>query len=147
MDDQYFSLEEQLFDDGLTDIERKASLLRSQREADDIEADLSNQGPLRKYVDARRNIALGALQSLVVAKPDDIVAIATAQAEIREYLRCCEWITSVCNQAVMAEQTINEEFGTEHGESEDERAADDRGQQKQARKRRPGGRRRPARRG
>lgn len=145
MDEQYFSLEEQLFEDGLSDIERKAQLLRAQREADDVEADLTNNGPFRKYIDARRQIALGALQALVSAKPDDIVSIASAQAEIREYLRCCEWTTSVFNQAAQAEQTINEEFGSEHGE--DERAADDdRGQQGKPRKRRTGSPRRSSRR-
>ena len=140
MDDQYFSLEEQLFDDGLSDIERKAQLLRAQREADDVEADLTNNGPFRKYIDARRQIALSAMQSLVSAKPDDIVSIASAQAEIREYLRCCEWTASVFNQATQAEATIQEEFGSEH--DEDRRAADDRGQQEQPRKRKTGGKRR-----
>lgn len=141
MDDQYFSLEEELFDNGLSDIERKAQLHRAQREGDDIESDLVNHGPLRKYVDARRELALGALQSLVSAKPDDLVTIVSAQAEVREYLRCCQYITSVCNQAEMAQQTIQEEFGNEHGE---ERAADDRGQQEQPRKRKTGAKRRRA---
>jgi len=118
-------IEDDFYDDGLADIEetaaeRRHKLQRQVREAKEIEHAIENDGPLGKYLHYRRKIARTALQAIVEADPKDAVAIASLQAEIKEFLRVGEWVLSELSAADMAEQDINEEFGKTNGQDTDE---------------------------
>lgn len=118
-------IEEDFYNDGLADIEETAAerrhrLQRQVREAKEIEQSIEQDGPLGKYLRFRRNLARRALQGIVEADPKDAVAIASLQAEIKEFLRVGEWVLSELSAAEMAEQDINEEFGNTHGQDTDQ---------------------------
>lgn len=114
------SLEDDFFEEGMSDLERKAEAQRKIREADEIEHDLKTGGPLGTYVQIRRKIGLSALRNLVSVSPEDAVNIARLQVEVREYLRVCEWITSEFKDAQMAEHMINTDFGPQDGQATDD---------------------------
>lgn len=114
-------LEDDFYDDGLADIEqsdaeRKKTLQRQIREAQEIAHAIENDGPLGKYLSYRRTIARRALQVLVDTPPEQAVRIAAAQAEVREFLRVGAWVLSELSDAEQAKQTIKEDFDTDHGQ-------------------------------
>ena len=109
-------LADDFFEDGMSAPERRAEDQRTKREADDIEADITRNGPLGKYIQLRRRQAIAALVSLAETDPANAVGIAVLQAEIREYIRCCAFVTDAFTAADMAAQALQEELGTDHDE-------------------------------
>lgn len=114
-------LEADFYDDGLDDIEqteaeRRAALHRQITEGEQIAHAIHNDGPLGKYLAFRRTIARKALQVLVDTPPEQVVRIAAAQAEVREFLRVGAWVLSELDDAEQAKETIKEDFGNDHGE-------------------------------
>lgn len=117
--DELRRLEADFYSDGMDDIEmgspeRKRLLQRQIHEGKDIAAAIENDGPLGKYLKFRREIAQRALQVLVETPPEQVVRMAAAQAEVREFLRVGEWVLSELSDAEQAEQTIAEEFGNDN---------------------------------
>lgn len=109
----YAGDEDELYGAGLEQVEaeRRNALERIGREAAETIMDLSNSGPLSKYVKSRRKSAIAAIKRLVEATPGDVQSIAESQAAIREYLMATEWIMKSINDAKMAADTIEREYG------------------------------------
>jgi hypothetical protein len=102
--------DDEFFDSGLRDLERRRELEMQSRLGTDIQADLRESGPLYLYVLSRRKEAAEALRVLVTIDPADARAIQAAQAEVHEYLRVFEWVHLRAQDAEHADATINEEF-------------------------------------
>jgi len=85
-------LEERLAEEVLSDLERAQDLEALGRHAAHITVDLQDRGPLYQYVLLRRKLAAAKLLALATIDPRDAVAIAQAQATVREYLAITEWI-------------------------------------------------------
>jgi hypothetical protein len=105
-----FADEDEFYDDGLNEIERRHKLERSSREAADIARDLQVRGPLYQYVQYRRKPAIVALNELVNLDPGDVAGIAAAQASVREYLMATEWIDRSVEIGSDATETIQREY-------------------------------------
>jgi hypothetical protein len=99
-------IEETFFDENLGDLERKALLHRTKREVAAIERDFAEHGPLKSYLDSRREEAKEALRILVDIDPQDAVRIVQAQSSVREYLRVVDWIASSIDRAEAAEAEL-----------------------------------------
>lgn len=120
-EDEYAGSEDlvtSLFDTALGDLERRRALERVGRTAAGIEIDLEDGGPLAQYVKLRRSMALEAIQGLAQIDPKDPVSIATLQADVREYLRVCEWVTGRMEEAAEAERIIEREYGEQQDADE-----------------------------
>lgn len=100
---------ETFFDENLSDLERKQALHRLKRETVDIERDFAATGPLKSYLDSRREEAKEALRILVDLDPRDGVRIAQAQSSVREYLRVVDWIAGRLDEAVAAEAELTDD--------------------------------------
>lgn len=112
----YDTLEEEFFDDELSNIERRSALERAERVAADIEQDLSATGPLALYVQSRRQEAAESLRVLVNIDPKDAVAVAEAQQSVKEYLRALDWIyrsMEAAEDAARAKSEDVENYGEE----------------------------------
>jgi hypothetical protein len=102
-------IEENFFDENLHDVERRQALQRIKRKSVDIERDFAAQGPLKGYLDSRREEAKEALRILVDIEPTDAVRIVQAQSSVREYLRVVDWIASSLDEAVQAEAELDDD--------------------------------------
>jgi hypothetical protein len=96
----------------VADAEHRHKLEAKGRIAAEVEIDLSENGPLGRYVIARRHQALAALHVLATGDVRDAVAMAEAQGEVREYLRARLYIRTVMEEADQARSVIKEEYGS-----------------------------------
>ncbi len=94
----------------LGELEDKALLEAFGRYAAELEIDWADQGPLRRYAEARRRDAAVALRALVAADPRDPVAIVTHQSVVNEYLRLQLHIAETLEAAQQAEEHIKERY-------------------------------------
>ena len=106
------------FMDAVEELERRRQLERVGRIAAEITVDLESKGPLGLYAVDRRNDAAAALRTLAAVDPRDAVAIAEAQAVVREYLRVFEWVGGWADRAVEAEEIINREYNSEQDDTD-----------------------------
>lgn len=113
-DDEDPSLEQQFFDDQLGELERRKLLEGVGRIAAEVTVDLTDGGPLSRYVKSRRLEAAEALRALVETDPRDAIGVATAQATVREYLRVCSWVSARIDEGAEAERIILRDY---HGAS------------------------------
>lgn len=101
---------DQFIDERLADYERRAELERAGTLGAAIEYELIEGGPLKLYLEARREEAADAIKELITADPRDAVAIAQAQATVHEYVKAAQWIAGRMEAADQAEQTIKREY-------------------------------------
>lgn len=112
----YDTLEEEFFDEELSNIERRKALESAERVAADIEHDLNISGPLALYVQSRKREASESLRVLVNLDPSDAVAVAMAQQSVKEYLRAIDWIyksVEAARDAARAKGEDVEDYGEE----------------------------------
>lgn len=109
-------------DEGLAELERRAELERAGALSAVIEYELIEGGPLKLYLESRRQEAAEALKRLITANPRDGVAIAQAQAVVHEYVRCANWIAGRIEAADHAQEQIEREYG--RNDQADDRYAD-----------------------
>lgn len=109
-DEQDQSLEEQFFGDQLGELERRKLLEEAGRVAAEIAIDLTESGPLGRYVQSRRLEAAEALRLLVDADPRDAIAIMSAQSTVREYLRVCSWVSARIDDGDEAGKIIERDY-------------------------------------
>ena len=107
-----------LFEDGLSDLERRRDLEQSVGLALDIDRDLAGNGPLFLYLKDRRATARGALEALVSVDPKDAVEVSRLQTLVTEYLRPCHWIASKREEGRQDAATIKEDYPSD-GEKPD----------------------------
>lgn len=105
-----------LFEDGLSDLERRRMLEQSVALAQDIDRDLASNGPLFLYLKHRRAKAREALEALVSVDPKDAPAIARLQSLVAEYIAPCHWIAAKRQEGAQDAQTIKEEFNGDEPE-------------------------------
>ena len=103
-------LDDELYEDGLADLERRRVLDQTGQMAASIEVDLVDKGPLWRYLMARRDAAKSALVALVTADPRDGVAVASHQAAVKEYLQVCSWIAGRVEDGDRAAEIIKEDY-------------------------------------
>lgn len=106
------------FLDAVEELERRRMLERTGRIAAEITIDLESKGPLGLYAADRRNDAATALRVLATVDPRDAVAVAEAQAVVKEYLRVFEWVGGWADRAVEAEEIIKREYSGEQADSD-----------------------------
>jgi hypothetical protein len=99
-------IEETFLQENLSELERRQALQRIKRRTVDIERDLAAQGPLKSYLDSRREEAKEALRILVDIDPNDAVRIVQAQSSVREYLRVVDWIAGHIDDAEVADDEL-----------------------------------------
>jgi hypothetical protein len=97
-----FDPEELLVDE----LERRRELDHVTSAGAEVVFDLQQRGPLYRYVLSRRVKAKDALKRLIDLDPKDGAGIATAQAEVREYIDACNWIARTFNDAKAADDVI-----------------------------------------
>lgn len=116
--DDLMDAEASFFADGMSDIERRKWLERTGRIAAEIEIDLETGGPLGLYAKSRRNEAMEALRILADIDPRDAIAIAEAQAIVREYLRVFAWVAAKIEEAAQATETIKRDYDDDPAEQD-----------------------------
>lgn len=95
----------------LADYEQRAELERAGRLGAAVEYELIEGGPLKLYLEARRQEAADAIKELITADPRDAVAIAQAQATVHEYVKAAQWIAGRIEAADHAQEQIEREYG------------------------------------
>ncbi len=98
-------------DERLAAMEERAGLERVGALGAAIEYELIEGGPLKLYLEARRQEAGAALIALAEADPRDAVSIAEAQATVREYVKAARWIAARVEDADHAQEQIEREYG------------------------------------
>ena len=107
-----------LFEDGISDLERRRMLEQSVALGRDIDRDLAGDGPLMLYLKERRVTAKAALEALVTINPKDAPGIARLQSLVNEYITPCHWIAAKREEGRQDAQTIKEEFPADGDEPE-----------------------------
>lgn len=102
---------ETFLDERLSALEQRAELERAGTLGAAIEYELIEGGPLKLYLESRRQKAADALNELISADPRDAVAIAQAQAVVNEYVKVAQWVTGRIEAADHAQEQIEREYG------------------------------------
>ena len=100
-------------------LERRKELERVGRAAAGIIVDWSDKGPLYRYLIERRKAACAALETLVHIDPTSpaaLIEVASAQAQVKEYLIARGWVAAQLETASQAAQIIEEEYGDDQSE-------------------------------
>ena len=107
-------LEDEFWDEELTDVERRRGLELQINLAEAIEHELrAKSGPLYLYIRNRRAEARSALRDALtidVSNEAGRLAITQAQTRVEEYLKVCVWVASRLDEATEARTIIAEEF-------------------------------------
>jgi len=97
---------------------RKTELERAGYRSAEVEYELVEGGPLKRYLEFRRGKAAAALFELIDADPNDGVTIAQLQAVVRGFRDCAEWVAGEIEAGKQAEDTIEREYGNNGQASE-----------------------------
>ena len=111
--------EEPAFEQALAELEQRAELDRERYEGVAVEVDAAEGGPLHQYALARRGDAIEQLMVLAKVDPNDAIAVASAQATIRDYLRVAKWARGVVDAGNQAEKTLKEDYSNDGQHHED----------------------------
>lgn len=102
--------EDELYSAGLTELQRKSSLVRLRENGVAVEIELSEHTPFKRYVDSRRAAAIDALDRLATkVAPEDAVEVLRQQMTIRAYLDVREWARAEIEASVDAHDTLERE--------------------------------------
>lgn len=104
---------EDLFESGMTEIERLHSLQSEVRQGGDVIRELGLETPFGQYIAFRKRHAASALVSLYSGDCNDAPEIARGQQVVREYLMLIEWVSEKLQAANLARDTLANEYGPE----------------------------------
>lgn len=82
--------------------------------------DLSAKGPVFDLLQAKREAALKALDSLIDVNPLSTHEIIALQEQVKSFLADCEWIHARLELGREADAQIQEIWGTDHGDRSDD---------------------------
>lgn len=110
--------DDDIYNLGIENMEAKRDLHRRVADGARVEADLSSDSSLKRYVEARRLHAADALARLVEVDATDSIGIARLQHTVAEYLNVRNWARGVIQDSIAADNALQGNYGD--GESTDE---------------------------
>lgn len=99
----------EFFEDGIIAAQRKADLIRQRADGAQVEIELTEDTPFRRYVDACRAEGVEALRCLAEIDPQDAVVIAKLQAKVQAYLTVRAWALGQIERSIVADRAIRED--------------------------------------
>mgnify|MGYP003385936207 CR=1 FL=1 len=107
--DSYHDGDDDVFDAGVGELERRSDLERIRAQGARVEVELTEDTPFRRYVTARRTEAVEAMMRITMADPNDPIAVLREQHIIKEYLRVRNWARAEIEASIEADAMLQED--------------------------------------